>query len=107
VHNALLLIAVGSTVTNPSDLRFLYEGHVDFSALPTFLVVQGVSAVMETSITASAFGDRDVNPAKVSQISIFQQMNSLVAEPEGSTPLIPKPATGYDPEPVPSISHPP
>jgi len=32
--------------------------------------------------------------------------NSLVAEPEGSTPLIPKPATAHDPEPVPSTSHP-
>jgi hypothetical protein len=31
---------------------------------------------------------------------------SLVAESEGSTPLIQKPATGHDPEPVPSTSHP-
>jgi hypothetical protein len=31
--------------------------------------------------------------------------DSLVAEPEGSTPLIPEPATGHDPEPVPSTSH--
>jgi virulence-associated protein VagC len=31
---------------------------------------------------------------------------SPVAEPEGSTPLIPKPATAHDPEPVPSTSHP-
>jgi hypothetical protein len=64
--NALLLIAVGSTVTHPSDLRFLYEGHVNFSALPTFLVVQGVSAIMESGVTEGAFGDRVVNPAKVS-----------------------------------------
>jgi hypothetical protein len=28
--------------------------------------------------------------------------NSLLAEPQGPTPLIPKPATGHDPEPVPS-----
>jgi hypothetical protein len=32
--------------------------------------------------------------------------NSLVEKPEGSTQLIPKSATGHDPEPVPSISHP-
>jgi hypothetical protein len=75
VYNALLLIAVGSTVTNPSDLRFLYEGHVDFSALPTFLVVQGVSAIMESSVTVGAFGDEVVNPAKVSEI-MFQQHGS-------------------------------
>jgi hypothetical protein len=33
-------------------------------------------------------------------------LNSLVAEPEGSTPLISKPAIGHDPEPVPSTSDP-
>jgi hypothetical protein len=31
---------------------------------------------------------------------------SEVAEPEVSTTLIRKPATGHDPDPVPSISHP-
>jgi hypothetical protein len=30
----------------------------------------------------------------------------MVAEPESSTPLVPKPATGHDPEPVPTTSHP-
>lgn len=64
----LLLVAVGSTVANPNDLRFLYEGHVDFSALPTFLLLQGVSAVMETNITADVFGGRDVNPARVGEV---------------------------------------
>jgi hypothetical protein len=64
----LLAIAVGSTVVNPSDLRFLYEGHMDFSALPTFLLLQGVSAVMETSVTAEVFDGRDVNPARVSEV---------------------------------------
>ena len=32
--------------------------------------------------------------------------NCLVAEPDGSTPLIAKPVTAHDPEPVPSTSHP-
>jgi 3-hydroxyacyl-CoA dehydrogenase/3a,7a,12a-trihydroxy-5b-cholest-24-enoyl-CoA hydratase len=61
----LYALGVGSTVTNASDLRFLYEGHVDFSALPTFLLLQGVSAVMETSVTADVFGGRDINPARM------------------------------------------
>jgi hypothetical protein len=74
----LLAIAVGSTVANPSDLRYLYEGHVDFSALPTFLLLQGVSAVMETSVTADVFGGRDVNPARVSEV-MFGQTHCLVA----------------------------
>lgn len=55
-------------MTNPSDLRFLYEGHADFSALPTFLVLQGVSAVMESSVTAEVFSGRDFNPARVSEV---------------------------------------
>jgi hypothetical protein len=39
--------------------------------------------------------------------SITNELNSsLVTEPGGSTPLIQKPATGHDPEPVPSTSHP-
>jgi hypothetical protein len=36
---------------------------------------------------------------------INELTNSLVAEPEGSTPLIPEPATGHDPEPGPSTCH--
>jgi len=33
-------------------------------------------------------------------------MNSLAAEPKGSAPLTPSPATGHGPEPVSSTSHP-
>jgi hypothetical protein len=39
-------------------------------------------------------------------LKIEQLTNTLAAAPEGSTPLIPKPAIGHDPEPVPSTSHP-
>jgi hypothetical protein len=77
VYHALLFIAVGSSVANPSDLRFLYEGHIDFSALPTFLVVQGVSAVMETSVIEGVFGNRVMNPGKVSEI-MFQQLGGVI-----------------------------
>jgi hypothetical protein len=55
-------------VSNPNDLRFLYEGHADFSAFPTFLMLQGVSVVMESSITADVFSGRDFNPARVSEV---------------------------------------
>ncbi|KAJ4433546.1 hypothetical protein ANN_15855 [Periplaneta americana] len=61
----LYALGVGSTVANPSDLRFLYEGHEDFSALPTFLVLQGVSTTMETGIVGNLFSGKDFNPAKV------------------------------------------
>jgi hypothetical protein len=41
---------------------------VDFSALPTILLLQGVSAVMETSITAGVFGGWDISLARVSEV---------------------------------------
>jgi hypothetical protein len=33
------------------------------------------------------------------------KINTMVAEPEGCTPLTRKPATGHDPEPVPSTPY--
>jgi hypothetical protein len=41
---------------------------------------------------------------KICEIS--DETNSLIAEPDGSTQLIPSPATRHDPESVPSTSHP-
>jgi hypothetical protein len=35
-----------------------------------------------------------------------ENITNVVTETEGSAPLIPKPDTGHDPEPVPSTSHP-
>ena len=69
--NQGFLSTVGSTVTNPADLRFLYEGHEDFGALPTFLVLQGVSTLMESSLTTDVFAGKEVNPARVSHILTF------------------------------------
>ncbi|PSN45997.1 Peroxisomal multifunctional enzyme type 2 [Blattella germanica] len=53
-------LGVGSTVTNESDLRFLYEGHEDFSALPTYLVLQGVRTLMENSLTQEVLAGHDM-----------------------------------------------
>ncbi|KAJ9579803.1 hypothetical protein L9F63_004549, partial [Diploptera punctata] len=61
----LYALGVGSTVTNPNDLRFLYEGHENFGALPTFLVLQGVSTLMENSVTTDVFAGKEVNPARM------------------------------------------
>ncbi|XP_050674397.1 peroxisomal multifunctional enzyme type 2-like [Leptidea sinapis] len=45
-------LGVGSSVVNPSDLRFLYESHEDFSALPTFFILPGMS--MESPVVADS-----------------------------------------------------
>jgi hypothetical protein len=39
------------------------------------------------------------------KVKYYKGINTVVPEPESSKPLIPNPASGHDPEPVPSISH--
>lgn len=53
-HFSLLLFSVGATVTQPSDLKFLYENHVDFSPFPTFFVMPGLLTSMSSSLVADA-----------------------------------------------------
>ncbi|XP_065166883.1 peroxisomal multifunctional enzyme type 2-like isoform X1 [Atheta coriaria] len=45
----LYALGVGASVTNPGDLRFLYENHEDFSVLPTYLATLSVGALMSSS----------------------------------------------------------
>ncbi|XP_063540369.1 peroxisomal multifunctional enzyme type 2-like [Cydia strobilella] len=49
---ALYALGVGASVANPTDLKFLYEGHEDFVALPTFFVLAGMC--MESPIVNQA-----------------------------------------------------
>jgi hypothetical protein len=46
----------------------------------------------------------------LSEVDLHRLQNlkshAVVVDPEGSTPLIPKPAIGHDPDPVPSTCHP-
>lgn len=46
--------SVGATVTQPSDLKFLYENHADFSPFPTFFVMPGLLTSMSSSLVADA-----------------------------------------------------
>ncbi|CAB3257017.1 unnamed protein product [Arctia plantaginis] len=39
---ALYALGVGASVVNPSDLKFLYESHEDFVALPTYFILAGM-----------------------------------------------------------------
>ncbi|KPJ14730.1 Peroxisomal multifunctional enzyme type 2 [Papilio machaon] len=49
---ALYALGVGASVVNASDLKFLYESHEDFSALPTFFILPGM--VMESPIVGKS-----------------------------------------------------
>lgn len=50
----LYALGVGATVTDESDLRFLYENHPEFSVLPTFFILPGLLSVMGSDLTAKA-----------------------------------------------------
>ncbi|XP_072942667.1 peroxisomal multifunctional enzyme type 2 [Epargyreus clarus] len=45
-------LGVGASVVNPGDLRFLYEAHENFNALPTYFILPGMS--MESPVVANA-----------------------------------------------------
>ncbi|XP_023954349.1 peroxisomal multifunctional enzyme type 2 [Bicyclus anynana] len=45
-------LGVGSSVVNPSDLKFLYESHEEFTALPTFFILAGM--VLESPVIGQA-----------------------------------------------------
>ncbi|XP_032519471.1 peroxisomal multifunctional enzyme type 2 [Danaus plexippus] len=45
-------LGVGASVVNPSDLKFLYESHESFSALPTFFILPGM--LMESPVVGKA-----------------------------------------------------
>ena len=42
--------AVGATIEESTDFRYLYENHENFSLLPTFYVIYGPKACIELSI---------------------------------------------------------
>lgn len=50
----LTFFLVGATVTNESDLRFLYENHEDFTPFPTIYILPGVMQCMTSDIVATA-----------------------------------------------------
>ncbi|XP_034026517.1 peroxisomal multifunctional enzyme type 2 [Thalassophryne amazonica] len=48
----LYALGVGMSTKDPDHLRFLYEGHPDFSCLPTFGVIPSQSAMMEGGLSS-------------------------------------------------------
>ncbi|KAF2897650.1 hypothetical protein ILUMI_08517 [Ignelater luminosus] len=45
----LYALGVGASVKYPEELKFLYESHEDFSALPTFFVLPGMAALFSSA----------------------------------------------------------
>lgn len=50
----LYALGIGATVTNPDDLKFLYENDPDFSAIPSYFVMPGLMLSMTSNLVGSA-----------------------------------------------------
>lgn len=61
----VILILVGATVQDPSDLRYLYENHENFALLPTYYIIFGVLGCMQNPIISNALPDLQINPVNV------------------------------------------
>uniref|UniRef100_A0A3P9K1X7 Hydroxysteroid (17-beta) dehydrogenase 4 n=1 Tax=Oryzias latipes TaxID=8090 RepID=A0A3P9K1X7_ORYLA len=48
----LYALGVGMSTKDPDHLRFLYEGHPDFSCLPTFGVIPSQSSIMDGGLSS-------------------------------------------------------
>ncbi|XP_051924029.1 peroxisomal multifunctional enzyme type 2 [Hippocampus zosterae] len=48
----LYALGVGMSTKDPDNLRFLYEGHPDFSCLPTFGVIPSQAAMMDGGLSS-------------------------------------------------------
>ncbi|RZF44785.1 hypothetical protein LSTR_LSTR000737 [Laodelphax striatellus] len=68
INNKLIfvcLFTVGASVRNSDDLRFLYEGHEDFSPLPTFAVIPGMVGIMNSDVITSAIPGKTVELSRI------------------------------------------
>ncbi|XP_063242604.1 peroxisomal multifunctional enzyme type 2 [Bacillus rossius redtenbacheri] len=61
----LYALGIGATVNNSEDLKFLYEGHEDFSVVPTFLILPAIITLMGSSISMTALPGKDLSPANI------------------------------------------
>lgn len=50
--NAFILysLAVGASVANPEEMKFLYENHEEFGPLPTFFILPGLQKLMTSRL---------------------------------------------------------
>uniref|UniRef100_A0A1B0D2H8 Uncharacterized protein n=1 Tax=Phlebotomus papatasi TaxID=29031 RepID=A0A1B0D2H8_PHLPP len=61
----LYALGIGASVAEPSDLKYLYESHAEFSALPSFFIQPGLMLTMGSSITKSAITHKEFDLTNV------------------------------------------
>nr|CAD7571488.1 unnamed protein product [Timema californicum] len=59
------VLPVGASLDNPEDLKYLYEGHEAFSALPTFLIIPAITTLLGANIIGDVFPGKDIDLTKV------------------------------------------
>lgn len=58
-------LSVGATVRDSIDLKFLYENHPDFSAIPTFFILPGLILQMSSSMISTALTHTEFDLSQV------------------------------------------
>nr|CAD7440403.1 unnamed protein product [Timema bartmani] len=61
----LYSLGVGASLNNPEDLKYLYEGHEAFSALPTFLIIPAITTLLGANIIGDVFPGKDIDLTKM------------------------------------------
>lgn len=61
----LYALGVGASVKNPTELKFLYENHIDFSPLPSYFVMPGLLLSMGSSMVKSAITHTEFDLSQV------------------------------------------
>uniref|UniRef100_A0A8D9AY98 Peroxisomal multifunctional enzyme type 2 n=1 Tax=Cacopsylla melanoneura TaxID=428564 RepID=A0A8D9AY98_9HEMI len=61
----LYALGVGATTRDSSDLKYLYEGHEDFSVIPSYGIIPGMMAVMSSDLTLKAIPGKEFDLSQV------------------------------------------
>ncbi|XP_046404303.1 peroxisomal multifunctional enzyme type 2 [Ischnura elegans] len=61
----LYALAVGASITEESNFRYLYENAENFSALPTFWILPGQAAVGQSGVIAGAIPGKEIDFSKL------------------------------------------
>lgn len=56
---------MGASVQDPDELRYLYENHEEFTALPSFYVLPAMQELFRSNATANAIPGREISLTQI------------------------------------------
>lgn len=74
MHCILYALGVGMSTKQPEQLKFLYEGHEDFSCLPTFGVIPAQASMLEGGL--SSIPGLNIDPTRVRNSKLLAMFSS-------------------------------